>query len=153
MDVTPVLDTWVSPLLRNCGRDLLMDAFMLADRIDVPSMIVLLENSLMEYFRSRWQHSDDIYDTETWEAIERVFSLHPPNFVRLQVKITAAMGDSRVVLTSQPEKLQERLMESPNLSNALAMNAIRGGCLMSNVTEVNLKPPRKIRCVASSMKR
>lgn len=130
-----------------------MDAFMLADRIDVPSMIVLLENSLMEYFRSRWQHSDDIYDTETWEAIERVFSLHPPNFVRLQVKITAAMGDSRVVLTSQPEKLQERLMESPNLSNALAMNAIRGGCLMSNVTEVNLKPPRKIRCVASSMKR
>lgn len=92
-----------------CAPQLLIKTYILADKLNVQSLINEMEFHFIDRL-SRTFWSRDPYNVEVWNAIAQVFSMP---FKQLQIKVRVSIQSRRKELMSEPELFYERLLQVP----------------------------------------
>lgn len=99
---------------------LLVEVFILADRLKMPKFVSLLHKCFVERTENFLLRSTEFDDLKGWQADESVFDYHSPDFAVLQSALGSVLADidSNPALKNYPEILKERVPQCPRFAGA-----------------------------------
>lgn len=106
--------------------DTLIDLYLVADRLNVPSLLARIQQDVRRGLDGEMVR--DTYNLKVWEGIARVFGLHSEGFRTLQrIIVDVMLSERKLELIKEPEILKERLLLVPELLTMLAIHGIKVG--------------------------